>query len=88
MLIRSMSPEIIALDEIGDKGDVDAILYAIKCGVNIIATIHAGEKEELLRKPYIGKLLEEGGFERFVFLGKKEGKCIIKNKLTVGELYD
>ena len=88
MLIRSMSPEVLALDEIGDKEDVDAILYAIKCGVNIIATIHAGEKEELLNKPYIEKLLEEGGFERFVFLGKKEGKCIIKNKLTVEELYD
>ena len=40
--------QVLALDEIGDKEDVDAILYAIKCGVNIIATIHAGEKEELL----------------------------------------
>ena len=47
-----------------------------------------GKKEELLKKPYIEKLLQEGGFERFVFLGKKDGKCIIKNKLTVGEMYD
>jgi len=88
MLIRSMSPEVLALDEIGDKEDMEAILYAIKCGVNIIATIHAGEKEELFKKPYIEKLLEEGGFERVIFLGKKDGKCIIKNRMTIGELYD
>lgn len=88
MLIRSMSPEVLALDEIGDKEDMEAILYAIKCGVNIIATIHAGEKEELFKKPYIEKLLEEGGFERVIFLGKIDGKCIIKNRMTIGELYD
>lgn len=88
MLIRSMSPEVLALDEIGDKEDVEAIFYAIKCGVNIIATIHAEGKEELFRKPYIEKLLGLGGFERFVFLEKKDGKCVIKNKLSVEELYD
>ena len=88
MLIRSMSPEVLALDEIGDKEDVEAILYAIKCGVSIIATIHARDKEELLKKPYIEKLLSEGGFERMIFLGKEDGKCVVKNKMTVRELYD
>ena len=88
MLIRSMSPEVLALDEIGDKEDVEAILYAIKCGVSIIATIHAKGKAELLKKPYIEKLLEEGGFERLVFLEKEDGKCVVKSQMTVRELYD
>lgn len=88
MLIRSMSPEVLALDEIGDREDVEAILYAIKCGVSIIATIHAGSKEELLRKPHIENLLEEGGFERLIFLEKEDGQCVVKSKMTIRELYD
>ena len=88
MLIRSMSPEVLALDEIGDKEDMEAILYAIKCGVSIVATIHAGGKAELLKKPHIEKLLEEGGFERLIFMGKEDGKCVVKSKMTIRELYD
>ena len=83
-----MSPEVLALDEIGDKEDVEAILYAIKCGVSIIATIHAKGKAELLKKPYIEKLLDEGGFERLVFLEKEDGKCVVKSQMKVRELYD
>lgn len=88
MLIRSMSPEVLALDEIGGQEDIEAIKYAIKCGVNIIATIHAGNKEELLKKPYIIELLCEGGFERLIFMEKIDGKCVVKEKVTLGELYD
>ena len=67
---------------------MEAILYAIKCGVSIIATIHAGGKAELLKKPHIEKLLEEGGFERLIFMGKEDGKCVVKSKMTIRELYD
>lgn len=88
MLIRSMSPEVLALDEIGGQEDIEAIKYAIKCGVRIIATIHAGNKEELLKKPYITELLCEGGFERLIFMEKINGKCVVKEKVTIGELYD
>ena len=88
MLIRSMSPEVLALDEIGGRDDIEAIQYAIKCGVKIIATIHAGSKEELMNKPQVKNLLSEGGFERLVFMEREAGKCIVKEKITVGELYD
>lgn len=88
MLIRAMSPEVLALDEIGGRDDIEAIKYAIKCGVKIIATIHAGSKEELLKKPYLEELLCEGGFERLIFMEKKSGQCIVKESVTIGELYD
>ena len=87
MLIRSMSPEVLALDEIGGQDDIEAIQYAIKCGVKVIATMHAGSREELLNKPYMQVLLNEGGFERLVFMERADGKCIVKEKITVGELY-
>lgn len=87
MLIRSMSPEVLVLDEIGEKEDIEALQYAIKCGVTILATIHAGNKEELLKKPYMTELLNVGGFERLIFMQKKDGKCIVTQKIQVGELY-
>ena len=87
MLIRSMSPEVLALDEIGGQDDIEAIKYAIKCGVKIIATIHAGSKPELLKKPYMAELLCEGGFEKLIFMEKIEGKCVVKEKKLIGELY-
>lgn len=87
MLIRSMSPEVLALDEIGGVEDMEAIGYAIKCGVNIIATIHAGSKEELLNKPTMEELIKMGSFEKFIFMERKEGKCVVKYKIGVKELY-
>ncbi|MGN1266478.1 MAG: stage III sporulation protein AA, partial [Dorea sp.] len=42
MLIRSMGPEVIAVDEIGTAEDVHAIEYAMHCGCKMIATVHAG----------------------------------------------
>ena len=87
MLIRSMSPEVLALDEIGEKEDIEAVQYAIKCGVTILATIHAGSIDELLRKPYMSDLLCQGGFERLIFMQKEDGKCVVKQTLPVGELY-
>lgn len=38
--IRSLSPDIIAVDEIGTKEDVVAIKTALNCGINVFATIH------------------------------------------------
>ncbi len=40
MLVRSMSPNVIAVDEIGSKEDVEALEYVMNCGVKILATVH------------------------------------------------
>ena len=88
MLIRSMSPEILALDEIGGKEDIEAIKYAIKCGVKIIATIHAANSEELLNKPYVDELLHKGGFEKLVLIERRNSCGRVFRKINVGELYE
>ena len=68
MLLRSMSPDILAVDEIGKEEDVDAVTYAACCGCKVIATMHGISMEELKKKPYCKKLLEDGLFQRYVFL--------------------
>ena len=87
MLIRSMSPEVLALDEIGGKEDIEAIRYAIKCGVKIIATLHASGREEVTQNPYMKELLCQGGFEKLIFMGKNGGQCKVIEKISIGELH-
>ncbi len=71
MLVRSMSPEIITCDEIGGKEDIEAINYAMCCGINGIFTAHGGSLEELALNPVISDLLNKNIFERIVFLNKE-----------------
>ena len=71
MLIRSMGPEVIAVDEIGKAEDVHAIEYAIHCGCRILATVHGASMEELRQKPLFHQLIRRGCFERYVLLGNQ-----------------
>ena len=72
MLIRSMSPGVVAVDEIGSDDDVQAIRYAVNCGCRIIATVHATSMEELYHKIPLKPLLGEKVFERIILLGNRE----------------
>jgi stage III sporulation protein AA len=73
MLIRSMSPSVIATDELGRQEDLTAIEEAINAGVNIITTVHGWSREDALRKPVIGELMKSGVFERLVVLSRRHG---------------
>lgn len=72
MLIRSMSPRILAVDEIGAAEDVQAIEYALHCGCIMLATAHGASMEELRRKPLFDALIENRRFERYVVLSNRE----------------
>ncbi|MBQ2901787.1 MAG: Flp pilus assembly complex ATPase component TadA [Agathobacter sp.] len=68
MVLRTMSPDIIAVDEIG-KEEEFVLLEQMRCsGVKILGTIHAGDIEELLRNPMIRDGVRTGAIERFVEL--------------------
>lgn len=73
MLIRSMGPEVIAVDEIGTKADVRAVDYAMHCGCKMIATVHGKSLDEIREKPVLGDLIKEHRFERYIVLSKKRG---------------
>lgn len=82
MLLRSMAPQVIAVDEIGDAGDSRAIESVIHCGCRLLATVHGNSMEDIRRRPFVGELVRSHVFDRYVVLGKNGGAG------TVHEIYD
>ncbi len=79
MLLRSMNPKVIAVDEIGSREDIDAIAYVINCGCGILATVHGNSIDDIRTKPILRKLVEERVFDRYVVLGNSNGVGTIEN---------
>lgn len=74
LMVRSMSPEILAVDEIGGEADLGALRYALRCGSRAVGTIHSGDMSELRDKPGWRSCLEEKLFSRYVELSSVSGK--------------
>lgn len=68
LLIRSMAPKVIAVDEIGSREDLAALAQAMNCGCVLLATVHGSSLAELKNRPVLGEMIREGMFERYVFL--------------------
>ena len=73
ILLRSMSPQIIAVDELGSPEDYTAVEEVLHCGCRILGTMHVERIEELKEKIYLSKWLDRGFFERFIVLFKERG---------------
>lgn len=78
LMLRSMSPEVIAVDELGGEREVELIAKSVYCGCSILATVHGesrdswfGDEREDRRK----KLLNEI-FERYIFLKPGKPGCV------------
>lgn len=72
LMLRAMSPEIIALDEITAEADSEAIFHIMNCGVGILATAHGEDAETLFARPAYKKLYRAGVFGKVVVL-RREG---------------
>ena len=90
MLIRSMSPAVIAVDEIGKREDIDALAYVMNCGCQILATVHGSSIDDIRNKPVLRKLVEERLFKRFVIIsgGRKPGNVEVIFDERGSVLYD
>ena len=73
LLLRSMSPDIIAVDELGRAEDISALEEVLNAGVRIIATAHGSDFEDIRQRPQLGTLVERRIFERYLFLSNRKG---------------
>ena len=68
ILLKTMGPSCIAVDEITEEEDCKALLNAGWCGVSLIATAHAGSKTDLYRRPVYKPLLQNHLFDSLIVL--------------------
>jgi len=68
MMIRSLSPQVLIVDEIGRKEDAEAIQEAMHAGIRVIATAHGQDIDDVKRRPGLAPLFEAGVFRRYVVL--------------------
>ena len=72
LMIRAMSPQVVAVDEIGGREDIEALIRAKHSGISIIATIHGDEIDDISDNLKI--------FDRYIFL--------LNNETREMEIYD
>ena len=71
LLIRSMSPAVVAVDELGKEEDFRAVESVIHCGCTLLATAHGNSLEDIMEQPFFQKLKNMQIFERYIILGRQ-----------------
>lgn len=74
--VRTLSPEVLVVDEIGSRREAEAILAVSGCGVPLIATAHAATAREAAARPAILPLCRAGVFRLLIGL-RREGSRVI-----------
>lgn len=81
MLLRSMSPEWIAVDEITSPSDLEAISMISYCGVKLLATAHGSDLSELRRRPLYNRLLQLQYFRHAIIL-QQDKTCRMEEMIS------
>lgn len=79
MLIRTMSPSTVAVDEITAASDCEALTQAAWCGVHLLATAHAAQVSDLRCRPLYRRILEDGIFDWIVVMRRDKSWVVERN---------
>ena len=82
MLLRSMAPRTVAVDELGGEADVRALSQVLKCGCSVIATVHGQSFSSLKTRTAFVPIFREKMFDRICFLERES------NRFYVRKIYD
>lgn len=74
MLLRAMSPQILAVDEITREEDCRVLIDCIGCGCGLLATAHGSEPKDLLQRPAYRQLLENHVFQQVIVIEQTGGE--------------
>ena len=82
MLLRSMSPNLIVTDEIGNSEEIKALYTALNGGVSLITTVHGDSIEDIKNRKELSSLLDKELFKKIIILSAKKGPG------TIEKIYD
>lgn len=81
MMIRSMSPDVLVVDEIGRREDAEAIQEAVHAGIKLIMTTHGANIAEIRKRPSLSTIIDQKIFQRFIVLSRAGGPGTITHIL-------
>lgn len=84
--VRTLSPNFVVCDELGNKEDASALMSAVNSGTRFVATVHASDKEELVNRKNINSILDTNAFDNIVFLKGCDTPGEISESCNVREL--
>ncbi len=79
-LLRTMNPQIIAMDEVTEEEDASGCMAAARCGVLLLATTHADGEAASKDDPSAIRLLRTGVFQRIIRTRFSEGRWVYEAK--------
>lgn len=68
MMLRTMGPSCIAVDEITAEGDCHALIQAANCGVRLLATAHGASSRDFHSRSVYQQLAAHGIFDTLLIL--------------------
>ncbi|MDO5399788.1 MAG: stage III sporulation protein AB [Eubacteriales bacterium] len=68
LVLRTMAPAYIALDEITAEADCEALIHGANCGVRFLATAHASSVRDLRERDIYRPLLEQKIFSEILLM--------------------
>lgn len=74
LAVRTLSAEVLMVDEIGSEREAEAMLGVLQSGIPLVATAHAAELSEVLAKRGLRPLLSAGLFDVLVGLRAQDGR--------------
>ena len=72
ILLRAMSPKVIAVDELGSTDDISAVETIINSGVSVIATAHGKSMEDIKLRKNLKNITSKKLFDRYIVLDAKK----------------
>lgn len=68
MMLRTMGPSDIAVDEITAESDCAVLTQAGFCGVSVLATVHAASKQDLFSRAIYRSIIDCGLFDTLLIM--------------------
>jgi len=81
LLIRAMSPEVLACDELGQEKDFQVLAEVARVGARMITTVHGSSFQDLKSRPLLKNILGHNFFQRFVVLSSRDGPGTVEEVL-------
>lgn len=76
--LRTLGPDLVAVDELGPSADYRGIFKARFSGVDVMATVHAENIREMMARREIFKLMKHQALDAVVLLSRRNGPATIE----------